>query len=171
MRALPILLLGLSSLLASCENPPGDSSSLVGAVPDFQVETLQSANLSTNLKDLRGKPVLLDFWATWCGPCREITPYIESVYQKYRAKGLQAMAITTDGRTEVERYERSTPHAMPVYIDSSLLASRALHVDALPTFAVVDKDGKVTYATTGFPGNSPITAVREIDEAVAKVVQ
>ncbi len=168
MRALSycsLILLGIVAI--GCDS----GSDVVGTKPEFEVETLQSGDLKTTLKSLHGKPVLLDFWASWCGPCRELTPYVEAVYEKYRSKGLEAMAITNEGRTDVENFEHHIPHKMPVYIDSDGSAGHSLKVDALPTIVVIDKEGTVVYASTGYTGGLPAVAAQQIDDAVAKAIQ
>ncbi len=167
MRVHPYCLsLALVWAMFGCEAVTGDASGLVGSHPDFEVETLQSGDLKTTLKSLHGKTVLLDFWATWCGPCRHLTPFIEAIYQKYRSKGLEAMAITNEGRTKVDNFEKLTPHTMPVYIDSDNTASDSLKVSGLPTVVVIDPEGKVTYSTTGYTQIAVTSS--EIENAVAR---
>jgi thiol-disulfide isomerase/thioredoxin len=156
-------------VLAGCDDA-GPIDPRVGTTPDFEVETLQSANLKTDLKQLRGKPVIIDFWATWCGPCRQLSPRIESIYQKYRGKGLEAMAISAERRQDVTKFEANTPHRMPVYIDPNAVANMTLKVDSLPTIVVIGRDGKVTYTDIGFADGMIDQTAAEIDQAVAKAV-
>ena len=158
--------------LVGCDNDAGpDNPPQVGTTPDFEVETLQSSNLKANLKQFHGKPVILDFWATWCGPCHELSPYIESIYQKYRGRGLEAMAISAETRQTVAKYEANQPHKMPVYLDPNGVANMTLDVQSLPTVVVIGKDGKVTYFGVGVMTGLIDQTASQIDQAVAKAVQ
>lgn len=160
-RLLPLVFL----LVAGCGPSAEDPTPVGSTAPDITVETLSIPSSNASLSKRRGKVVLLDFWATWCGPCKKITPFLESVYALHKDKGLEAMAITTESREVVSINERQRPHAMPVYIDSTEKASRAFGAEGLPTIVVVDREGHIVYRVVGVPPEPT-----EISDAVVKAL-
>jgi thiol-disulfide isomerase/thioredoxin len=163
-----LLALGLV-VVVGCSMPASQDqgSSLVGSAPDFMVMPLGQPAQSAALSDLKGHPVLIDFWATWCGPCRMLSPFVDAIYTKYSSKGLKGMAISDEAASKLVSYERANPHAMPVYIDPKHSANDAMKVEYLPTIVVVDKTGKVAYTAYGYSDGE----VQQIDDAVAKVMK
>ena len=157
--------------MVGCDFGRGDESPLLGTAPDFEVESLSSGVQKATLVGLHGKPVLIDFWATWCGPCKMLSPYVESVYDKYKGQGLEGMAISDEDRKLVKRFEKSNPHRMPVYLDPNDIANRTFQVQALPTVAVVDRNGRILYLNTGYDPVDTMGEVKRLDDAVAKAVK
>jgi thiol-disulfide isomerase/thioredoxin len=171
MRQSLLLVSCLAVLIAGCDFAPSDANPAVGTSPEIEVETLQSSGLKSTLKHFKGKVVLLDFWATWCGPCRLFSPYVDSVYEKYKDQGVVGMAITTDDRKTVQKFEEDTPHKLPVYLDPNGVASNTLTVTNLPTILVVDRTGKVQYAAVGFDPSNVLGDVKNLEDAVAKALK
>jgi len=164
-------IVGFILLIIGCDDDR-DPNSVVGKpAGDFEVETLQSNSLKTTMKSMKGKVVLIDFWATWCGPCRMLSPYVEDIYAKYHPQGLEAMAITNELRTPVRNFEVVTPHKMPVYIDPGSLSHYQFKVNSFPTVIVVGKDGVVSYEMVGFEDGKIQKAHDEIEAAVKKALQ
>ena len=120
--------------------------------PDFQLERLSGATVT--LSDLKGKVVLLNFWATWCGPCREEMPHLAKLYEKYRDQGLEILAITTDeksDRAKVAPFVEKYGLTFPVLYDEGI--ADAYGVNGMPSTVYVDAQGRTRYQTTGFYGD------------------
>jgi peroxiredoxin len=130
------------------------------AAPDF---TVQVDGKSLKLSELKGHPVMLDFWATWCGPCVASLPHTQEVYEKGKDVGLQVIAISDESNDTVSKFIKENKYTFPVGLDAKDEASSAYKVDGIPTTVVIDKDGKVvTYILGGGQDE-------EINKALAKV--
>lgn len=135
-------------LVAGCARRPA----VEAVIPaDFTVETIGPPVEKVSLADHRGKYVVLDFWATWCPPCRETMPQVEELYQEYKDKGVAFMAISGETRAELRPFKASTKFTYPVYTDVEGQAQKSLDVDAIPRFVILDKEGKVVFDESGAP--------------------
>src|SRR5262249_43813783 len=111
--------------------------------PDMTLVDLQGQPLT--LSAFRGKNVLLDFWATWCPPCRADGPALEKLYRKYGASELMVVGISIDeGRDVVEPFLKQHPQSYPMVLGSENELPRAYHVRVIPTYVVIDKEGSIT---------------------------
>jgi len=109
----------------------------------------------------KGKPVLLDFWATWCGPCRAEAPVVARTAARYADKGLVVVGVnTSDEEGNAEEYAKSKGFKFPIAYDKGNQAARAFHVDTLPTLVLISKDGKILAIRSG------ITRDEELDRLV-----
>ena len=116
--------------------PPKDA-------PDFQVRTPEDGQL--RLSDLRGKVVFLNFWATWCEPCREEMPSMERLHRAYKDRGLVVLAISTDtqGASVVKPFIKQFGLTFPVGLDPKMaVTTGAFQVWALPSTIIIDRQGK-----------------------------
>ena len=161
------LLLLAAFLLAGCGAGSEEVAAVGSTAPEIKVETLTAPATTASLSKRRGKVVLLDFWATWCGPCRQISPSLEAIYERNKTKGLEAMAITSEARETVAIVEKARPHTMPVYLDPDGKAATAFGANALPTMVVVDRAGHIVYQTQGVGPNT----ADEISDAVDKALE
>jgi cytochrome c biogenesis protein CcmG, thiol:disulfide interchange protein DsbE len=119
------------------------------AAPDFTLDRLDRDG-RLQLSSLRGKAVVLNVWASWCGPCKEEAPYLEQVWQQNRARdlvvvGLDAKDFRADARRFADRYELS----FPLVYDGPGNAIDGYGVTGFPETFVIDRDGKVV---AGFAG-------------------
>jgi len=120
-----------------------------GLAPDFTLKTLEGQEIT--LSQLKGKVVLLDFWATWCGPCRESIPHLIQLYKNYRESGFVLVGMNVDkGDVEVvHRFVKSMDIPYPIVIASDEVA-RNYRVTSIPTTFFIDKGGKIREKIIGF---------------------
>ncbi len=103
-----------------------------------------------SLASLRGKVVLLDFWATWCGPCRLLAPKLSALQARYGAQGLRVVGITTDDAEKAALFAQRTAMRYSLGVDPKGETSRAYDISALPTLFVIDKRGVVRDVAVGY---------------------
>jgi cytochrome c biogenesis protein CcmG, thiol:disulfide interchange protein DsbE len=112
------------------------------AAPDFAVTTIDGKKLS--LSEYRGKVVLLDFWATWCTPCREEIPHFVEMQEKYGPQGFQVIGISMDDDAKpVREFSQKFKMNYPVAVGDDKLAQSFGGVLGLPVNLVIDRDGRI----------------------------
>jgi len=115
--------------------------------PDFTLKTIDGREVS--LKDYRGKVVLINFWATWCPPCRNEMPLFVRVYKSYRDKGFEILAISTDSSLDpVKKFVKEFRINFPVLYDDKNVVS-LYGIQGLPTSFLIDREGKVVKVRLG----------------------
>jgi cytochrome c biogenesis protein CcmG, thiol:disulfide interchange protein DsbE len=115
---------------------------------DFRLQTLDGGSLGP--KDFLGQVVVVDFWATWCGPCHLQAQILEPVYRDFKGRGVQFLAANVGEDLEtVKKFLKDRPFPYPVLVDPKDSVTSNLGVYALPTLLVVDKKGKVAYFQSG----------------------
>ena len=137
----------LTLLLALCTAP------LSGATaPDFTLKAMDGTNL--RLAEQRGDIMLINFWASWCGPCIQEMPALDKLAQKYQALGVQVWGVNVENdSTAAKAYLSKVKVEFPILFDLDNSVSKAYQVDAMPTTVILDKDGKVRAVHRGYqPG-------------------
>ncbi len=115
--------------------------------PAFTLKTLEGKEIS--LKDLRGKVVLLNFWATWCPPCKEEMPLFAEVYEKYKDRGFEILAVSTDTKPEtVKKFVKEYKFPFPILIDDGKISEK-YRVQGLPTSFLINREGKIVKVRLG----------------------
>lgn len=118
---------------------------------DFTVSN--KAGNKVNLTDNFGKPVIVNFWATWCGPCKSEMPGFEKVYEKYKDDISFMMVNMTDGQRDtvdrVNEFIKQNGYTFPVYYDNEYSAARAYSVKSIPTTLFINEKGEIVYTHIG----------------------
>jgi peroxiredoxin len=118
------------------------------AAQDFTVPLLQGSRF--RLADQRGKVVLINFWATWCPPCREEMPAMERLWQQHRDRGFLLIAVSLDAdRSQVKPFATAHRLTFPIGLDSSLEVANLYGIRALPASFIVDRHGQVAALALG----------------------
>ncbi len=118
------------------------------AAPDFE---LPGTHAAITLSQYRGKVLYLDFWASWCGPCKQSFPWMNAMQVKYGAKGLQVLAINVDTKREdARKFLLSSPATFELAYDAQGLTPRLYGVKTMPSSYVIDRAGKVVAVHRGF---------------------
>lgn len=122
------------------------------SAPDFTLDLLTGGQ--TTLSDLRGQVVMVNLWASWCLPCREEMPAIENVYQEYKLKGLEVLAVNTtyqDRETEVTDFVKQFGLTFPILLDKTGAVSNRYQLRGLPSTYFVDRKGVIRSLVVGGP--------------------
>jgi cytochrome c biogenesis protein CcmG/thiol:disulfide interchange protein DsbE len=153
---LPIVLL-VTMLASGCKATSSPGTTNIGnRAIDFELQTLDGK--AVKLSDYRGKPVLLNFWATWCGPCRFEVPFLQQINDSYSAKGLVMLAVDIgENSTVINNFMTSLNVSLPVLMDTDKKASKSYTITAIPTTFLIDKDGIIRQKVLGaFPDKATI---------------
>jgi peroxiredoxin len=134
---------------------------------DFRLQTLQGRTIT--LESLRGKAVIMSFWATWCLPCREEMPKLAQLYRQNASRGLEVLGVTTEEpseRSKIEAFVKKYDMTFPVlYADG---VDSRYGVNGLPSVTVIGPDGAVRYRSTGFFGDQTIRALEIVVNELLK---
>lgn len=151
---------------ASCGKTTGDEDG-----PDFTASIIANAaepgQKTMTLSALRGHPVLIDFWATWCGPCQAELPIVNGIARRFKNEGVVVIGVNTqdsEGRALAPILAARKGLTFPILLDDDNAISRKYHVDGLPTLVVISKDGKIAAVRTGVTGEA------ELERLVRKVL-
>ena len=130
-------------------------SSNAGAVDNGVVApaiaAVDSNGRSVDLKNLRGKVVYVDFWASWCAPCRRSFPWMNAMHEKYSAKGLVVVGINVDKkRADADRFLAQVPAQFTVAYDPEGKTPTAYAIKGMPSSVLIDAQGRVIAAHAGF---------------------
>jgi thiol-disulfide isomerase/thioredoxin len=126
--------------------------------PDFTLTGLDGR--AHSLHDLRGHYVLLDFWATWCGPCRIEMPRLEDLQKEYAGRGLEVVGINAgESPSRVRRFIDQHSHNYTILLDPGNVASRMYDAEYIPTLVVIDPSGDVRFYDSGDYSKKELRAV------------
>lgn len=135
----------------------------VTMAPDFSVPGLGVPLV--RLRDFKGQVVLLNFWATWCPPCREEMPSMERLYRRFRSRGFTILALSIDSRGEevVRPFVKSFGLTFPIGLDPKMSVSGEYRMAGLPTSVLIDDGGRIVAVAVG-PRDWDSPAARQVIE-------
>jgi len=121
--------------------------------PDFTLKSNTGENI--RLAEQRGKVVMLNFWAAWCGPCRKEMPLLDEMYQRYHKAGFELYGVNVEQNTDdAEKLLKELGTSFPILWDGDSKVSKLYQVSAMPTTIMIDKDGEIRYVNRGYkPGD------------------
>ena len=150
-HSLPRLLMAcLVSLM--CVSLAG-AAAVKGPAPNFTLKSMNGKNLK--LSEMTGNVVLINFWASWCGPCREEMPLLNALHKKYAPLGFTVLGVNVEEQLDGARgFLSNVPVDFPILLDNTNKVSKQYKVVAMPTTVVVDRDGNMRYLHEGYkPGD------------------
>ncbi len=130
----------------------GAADTISGTAHDFTLKSNSGNNL--RLSEHRGEVVMLNFWASWCGPCRQEMPELDKLYQRYKDAGFTVLGVNVEtDTTAANKLLKKIPVSFPVLYDTESTASKLFDVDAMPTTLLIVRDGQLRYIHRGYkPG-------------------
>lgn len=123
-----------------------------GPAPDFTLKSRSGENIK--LSELRGEVVMINFWASWCGPCRQEMPLLDALYQRYRPLGFTILGVSVDENLDdARRLLKEIPVTFPVLFDTDNKVADLYELVAMPSTVLVDRDGNMRFVHLGYlPG-------------------
>ncbi|MGB8337501.1 MAG: TlpA disulfide reductase family protein [Burkholderiales bacterium] len=135
--------------------------------PDFNLPGLKQPTVK--LSDYKGKTVLLDFWASWCGPCRKSFPWMSQMQEKYGKDGLEVIAINVDEkRADADKFLAQNPGKFTIAFDSKGSTPTSFGAENMPTSILIDPKGNITYIHVSFSEEKAPEFEARIKEQLAK---
>lgn len=158
------LSLCLTLPLSYCSKEERQATALA---PDFTLKTLDGQEIT--LSKLKGKVVLLDFWATWCGPCRESIPHLIHLYKTYKGNGLEVIGMSMDrgDADTIRHFVKSMDILYPIVISPEDVA-RNYGVTGLPTTILIDKEGRIQAKIAGFSSTIAKQTVAKVEDLTSE---
>ncbi|MFN2564132.1 MAG: TlpA family protein disulfide reductase [Gemmatimonadaceae bacterium] len=172
-RPLVLLCLSTSIALACSDAPDGRRFGAPAPVevgrPAPAYRAVSANGDSVSLDALRGKPILLNVWATWCHPCRDEIPELQRIYERYRGRGLELVGVSVDAAGEddaIRAFMRRYGMTYPVWRDPAENVSAAFLVVGVPATFLIDRSGVLRWKKTGPIGDGDSTLTAAIEAAL-----
>lgn len=149
-KILPGLKLSMLIGLIAWAMPMTTSAAEIGkTAPDFTLKSLTGPNLK--LSEMTGNVVLVNFWASWCGPCRQEMPLLNALHNKYEPLGFTVLGVNVEEDINAAKgFLKNFPVDFPVLLDNTNQVSKLYKVIAMPTTVLVDRDGNMRYLHQGY---------------------
>ena len=132
---------------------PVNASTIQGKAPNFTLKSNTGKNVK--LSELRGQVILLNFWASWCGPCRQEMPLLEKLHKRYKALGFTVLGVNVEeDPRKAKTLLKDISVSFPILFDTSNKVSKQYKVSAMPSTVMIDRDGNMRYLHKGYkPGD------------------
>jgi len=128
---------------------PAHAGAIAKTAPDFTLPSAAGDNLRLN--EQRGQVVMINFWATWCGPCKREMPQLNRIYSKYRKAGFVLLGVNVDeDRLNAQGVATRLGVQFPVLFDSAQRVSRLYELNTMPSSVLIDRDGRVRFVHLGY---------------------
>jgi cytochrome c biogenesis protein CcmG/thiol:disulfide interchange protein DsbE len=167
-----ILFFALGASTAACadsdkstESAAGKSDLVGDAAPDFKVQAVAGSKGAISLTQLHGQVVLLDFWGTFCEPCKKSFPKLEELNRKYAGSGLRVVGISEDedeDKDKIPSFAKSYGATFSLAWDGDKSIARRYKPETMPSSFLIDRDGIVRFMHVGFHDGEEIEVEREI---------
>jgi cytochrome c biogenesis protein CcmG/thiol:disulfide interchange protein DsbE len=155
----------LATAIALCCASTAHAIEPGATAPDI---ALTGAQGPVSLAALKGKLVYVDFWASWCGPCRQSFPWMNSLQARYGAKGLQVLAVNLDAnRADADKFLAEVPARFAIGFDAQGDTPRRYSIKGMPTSVLIGADGHVIQVHSGFREEDRKGLEAAIDSAIA----
>jgi peroxiredoxin len=132
--------------------------------PAFSLQSVSGGPVS--LAQFKGDVVMINFWASWCGPCRQEMPLLDSIYKQYKDMGFTLLGVNVEPDAgSADAWLRKTPVSYPILFDPKSQVSQLYQVQAMPTTVIIDRQGIVRYVHNGYlPGdeNQYMNSIRSL---------
>ena len=136
---------------------------------DFTLPQLDGPPIT--LSELRGRVVLVEFWATWCGPCQMSTPSLDVIYRRYRDKGVSVLLVNQgESADEIRAWKKQRKLQAPILMDEKMEVSRLYQVTGIPTLLIIDQAGQLLYEHGGYEGRLEHNLKLVLDQLLAPAV-
>ena len=148
MKRFVLLTLATATLLAG-PSLPSAAKDVLKDLPRVSLPMISGETV--HVSDYKGKVVLLDFFASWCIPCRKSFPELELLHRQYESKGLVVIAVNVDEeRKNADAFLQMFPHSMRIAFDPKGIVAEAFAVSAMPSTMIVDRSGHIRYTHKGY---------------------
>jgi len=144
-----LLVKKMAGVISLCSLVAVSSLALANAAPDFTLPSSTGENV--RLAEQRGQVVMLNFWASWCGPCRQEMPLLDAMFQRYSSAGFVLYGVNVEeDNTDAIKLIKQLGVSFPILYDAESKASSLYQVDAMPTTVLIDKKGQIRFVNRGY---------------------
>jgi cytochrome c biogenesis protein CcmG/thiol:disulfide interchange protein DsbE len=164
LRRIVMIAMAFDALVFSM---PAIAASTLRPTPAVAVYTADG--LAVKLGDYKGKVVLIDFWASWCPPCKTSFPALDALSRQYRDRGVEVLAVNLDERRhDAETFLRAHPHRLTVLYDPKGVSPQAFGVKGMPSSFLIDRAGTIRFTHMGYTDNVDSSYRHEIAQLLSE---